>query len=227
MASEPRTTSLPLAVLALCALVVTGLLVRREFFTGIGPGGADPWTQAPRSVNNWGKLAAEGHRVGSPTSSVTVAVFGDLECPACRAFELGALRKVVARHGDAVATVYHHFPLSYHPMARQAALGAECAAAQSSFKSFHDRVLEQQDSLATKSIVAFAMEAGIRDSAEFTRCLASDRASALVDAGTALGQTVPVRGTPTIIVNGKVLPAIPDEARLDSIVRGMLGRAGR
>jgi protein-disulfide isomerase len=213
---------LAITVMSLCALTVTGLLIRRELFQpNRSSQGADPWARLPKEIPNWDEVSAGANRVGPVGAPITVVVFGDLECPACRAFELGPLRTVVARYRNTIATVYRHFPLSYHAMARPAAVAAECAAAQGKFNEFHERVLERQDSLAHKSFLSLALESGVRDSAVFMQCLQSTGPAEIVEADARLGLAIPVRGTPTVIVNGRLLPTVPDEARLDSIVRDL------
>ncbi|MET0400676.1 MAG: hypothetical protein ABW277_28065 [Longimicrobiaceae bacterium] len=50
-------------VLTFCAVVVTGLVVRREFFQN--PAGAAQ-AQAPREIMEWKQVAATGSVIGRP-----------------------------------------------------------------------------------------------------------------------------------------------------------------
>jgi protein-disulfide isomerase len=69
---------------------------------------------------------------------------------------------------------------------------------------------------------AFARDAGVQDSAAFSRC--NDLATPVpaietdIDAAKAIGGT----GTPTIVVNGLMLVGSPDSTHLDEYVRTAL-----
>jgi protein-disulfide isomerase len=55
-----------------------------------------PVTQAVRAVNaELGGIPQSANVLGKPTAPVTLQYFGDLECPICKEFTLGALPKVI------------------------------------------------------------------------------------------------------------------------------------
>jgi protein-disulfide isomerase len=66
---------------------------------------------------------------GSAKSPIRIDVFSDFQCSACREFFLSTVRKVLKEYSsqDKVCIVYHEFPLSYHPLAREAARYCEAA----------------------------------------------------------------------------------------------------
>ena len=66
---------------------------------------------------------------GSVNSPIRIDVFSDFQCSACREFYLSTIRKVLKEYSsqDKVCIVYHEFPLSYHPLAREAARYCEAA----------------------------------------------------------------------------------------------------
>ena len=54
--------------------------------------------EAVAAVNSEiGGISQSGNVLGSPTAPVTIAYFGDLECPICREFTLGALPKIIEK----------------------------------------------------------------------------------------------------------------------------------
>jgi hypothetical protein len=115
----------PTAVLTICAAVVTGLLVRREF---AGP--AETARPAIReTVRDWQAYGDGRHRVGLEEAVVTIVEFSDFQCPFCRvaAGKLDSLRDEYPRD---VAVVYRHFPVPQHRHAVAAAQASECAGAQ-------------------------------------------------------------------------------------------------
>ena len=217
-----RVTRSLLWILTPCAILVTVLVGRQVLSTRAEAPGAG----LPRRVADWRSIAAEGRRIGSPTAQVTIVEFGDFECGFCAEFRVlfASLRR---DFGDSLALVYRHYPLPFHQHAYGAALAAECAAAQGRFEAMHDTLYAWWNRLADRSMVAFAMAAGVRDTLAFSRCLRSEEVAARIrrdrDYIERLGRT----GTPTLIINGDVVMGTPPEAELRRIVSRQLRRAPR
>ena len=189
-------------LLVICAVTVTGLVVRREMFEGPSVLVASP---ALSEVEDWDLLSQGPLRIGAPDARVKMVVFGDFECPACRAFMIGTLPKLRADYGGQLAVVFRHWPLEYHRFAYPAARAADCAARQGKFWEFHDKVYEDQDSLGLKQFSEFAAEAGVPDPTAFLQCNSSTDPVAEIDRDAALALAVGGEGTPTVIVNGKLI----------------------
>jgi protein-disulfide isomerase len=98
--------------------------------------------------------------------------------------------------------VVRHFPLDFHEFARDAAVAAECAAAQNRFEEFHDILFENQRKLGKTGWAELASNAGVVDTTRFKACLKTGDPAARVEADMALGEDLEVSGTPTIFVNG-------------------------
>lgn len=197
-----------------CALVLTVLLVRREI---VQPGGSSP--PASRVVPNWAELRRGGQRLGPASAPVTIVEFSDFQCPFCARFARDVLAPARARYPAAISVMYRHWPLSIHRFATDAAIASECAARQGRFEQYHDALFATQDSIGAWSFQRFARIAGVPDLAAFTRCLSDAEAAARVSRDRRAAIAVGAAGTPTFIVNGVVLGAPLDAARLDSIVR--------
>lgn len=210
------------AILVLAAVAIAGTVVHRGYFDTSSP----PSQEIDRSARfdgNW-RDALEGARiVGDPEASVLIVVFSDLECPFCRRFH-DLLRVVTAKHGQAVAYAFAHFPLAGHQHAPDAAQAAECAAAGGRFAELLDFVFDNQDSLGVQDWLWFARGAGISDSAAFLQCMEDRAGSHMIDKGIVVGGRMGVRGTPAVFLNGWRYPGVPPEAdflqAVDDLVAG-------
>jgi protein-disulfide isomerase len=208
-------------VLVLCALLVTGLVVRRELF----PRAALAVRDGGEPVPGWEEYARGGKAMGPLHAPLTLVEFSDFQCPACRVLST-SLKEIREKHPDDVRVVYRHFPLKSHGAAVPAALASECAAAQGRFEPFHDALFSKQDSVGILPWTRFAQEAGVPDAAAFERCVAgSTTAAAALNADTMAGHKLQVRGTPTLLVNGKRYNGAPPTHALEQIVREELRSA--
>lgn len=222
--SPSRAGNVLVAIAVLCAVAMTGITVRREFFTA--PAGADTKPIKLKEAE-WAAARLGGRRFGPDTAAVEIVVFSDFQCPSCRNFATRTWAGIRAKYPGDVALVFRHWPLEYHKLALPAARAAECAGRQGKFEEFHDVVFRLQDSLGAKSFASFAVEAEVPDTAAFNRCAAELLPLANVGADikfvTALGGT----GTPTVLINGERFPGAPDSAKADEYVRKQLHAVGK
>jgi protein-disulfide isomerase len=183
------------AVLTICAVVVTGLLVRREF---AGPAETGP-PAIRETVRDWQAYDDGRHRVGPEEAVVTIVEFSDFQCPFCRvaAGKLDSLRDEYPRD---VAVVYRHFPMPQHRHAVAAAQASECAGAQGRFWQMHDALYTKQDSIGVVGWTRFASDAGVGDLAAFETCLRDDAPGA-IRSDTRAARRLKVNGTPTLLIN--------------------------
>ena len=209
---KPKLPDFATGLMVCCALVVTAAVARREFFPA--PVAAQPDTK-PRPADNWKELAAAGQRMGPAVAPVQIVEFSDFQCPFCATFA-ETLRKVRARHPDRVSVLYRHYPIQQiHPYARTVALAAECAGEQGRFEADHDRLFAQQDSIGSKAWERFATEAGVADMDAFTRCVRDERLLAKVDRDAELAEESGIDVTPTLVIDGTLIPGALSEAELE------------
>lgn len=203
-------------VLTSCAVVVTGLVIRQEFFK---PTASVASTQ-PTRLPDWQAYARGGHRSGPDGAPVTMVVFSDFQCPACRllATHVKALRREFPKE---LAIIHRHSPLSMHPFALEAARASECAARQDRFAAFHDALFVEQAAIGLAPWTRFAVNAGVPDVAGFDQCMAASVPSPTLHADTLAAKTLGISGTPTLLINGLRFTGTPP---LDSL-RSMVSRA--
>src|SRR5437899_2610637 len=85
---------------------------------------------------------------GSKTAPITMEVFSDYQCPACRAFYQDSLRLVIENYVNSgkVYLVHRDFPLPVHAYSRQAARYANAAARIGRFDKAEEALFAKQDS---------------------------------------------------------------------------------
>lgn len=205
------------AVLVICALTVTSLMIRREFFQRSRA--AAPAALPPLDVSaQWNELVSEGTVIGSPSAPIRIVEFSDFQCPFCASVQ-STLRTLRERNPSRVAIVFRNYPLSsIHPFARQAATAAACANAQQRFEAYHDKLFAEQDSIGVKPWAQFAKDVGVPDLRAFETCVGRGRFDAAVQRDLQLGQRIGVTGTPTIVIQGEMLRAAPTLETLEHMM---------
>jgi len=155
--------------------------------------------------------AAEGATQGPANAPIELIEFSDFQCPYClRAHPI--LKQVLSTYGDKIRFVYRNYPLPNHPNARPAAEAAQCAAEQSKFWAYHDRLFADQGKLSNDDLKRTAAELGM-DAGKFNACFDSHKYQARVEADVRAGNEAGVSGTPSFFINGRMLTgAQPFEA---------------
>lgn len=201
-------------VLVVCALVVTVAVVRKEFTARAG----SPIAEEPREINGWRDLTSAGIWLGSRDAAVVIVEFADFQCPFC-AVAARSLRELRRSRADEVAILYRHFPIdAIHPHATDAAIAAECAAAQGMFEAYHDLLFAEQRAIGSIEWTDFGERAGVPSMSEFSACMDESWASNRVAEDLRAAQWAGLQWTPSIIVNGTLLPGTPDLEMLQTHV---------
>lgn len=172
------------------------------------------------------------HVRGGATARVTLEEYGDYQCAPCgRLFPV--LTAVEQDYGDRLRVVFRHMPLKRHEHARLAARAAEAAGLQGRFWEMH-ALLFQNSLRWTKGIetigpdaspsrrqesTILAMDLEVRDVffryaeilqldvERFKQDLDSDQVKARVESDRAMGAGLGIDRTPTIYVNGHLVPS--------------------
>ena len=143
--------------------------------------------------------------LGKPNAAVTIVEFSDFQCPYClRASP--TLRRLQEKYGDKVRVVWKDFPLTrIHPQAFKASEAAHCAGEQGKFWPYHDRLFANQGALQVDALKRYAQELSL-EMGSFNSCLDSSKFAERVRRGLADGERLGVSSTPTMFINGRVLP---------------------
>lgn len=144
----------------------------------------------------------------SGETKVTVVVFSDMECPACkRADELISDLKSL----DGVKFVFRHYPLNIHKNAPITARAVESARLMGKGFEMMDILFTKQNEWSTApkvedKLIEYAKVLGLDDKI-FMEKLNSAEVVAAVQADINLGNSLRLSGTPTIYVNGEQMAA--------------------
>jgi protein-disulfide isomerase len=205
-------------ILCVCALAVTGMSVRQQFFTPAVAGAG----QSQTTIKNW-KDFRSGHPLGVINRPVSLVVFSDYECPACRSFSkiVDSLR---ATYPTQLSVYYRNLPLPSHPFARPASFAAECAALQDRFAEAHRLLFRDPDSNGTRQWAAFARQVGIADTTAFTRCMRDSLPVTVVKRDEADAQRLGVHVTPTLLLDDQLIDGARTFAHMDEMMRKQLGK---
>ena len=149
---------------------------------------------------------------GTPGAPVVIVMFGDFECPACKAEAEGIRQNALKTFPKEVRVYFKDFPLeTIHPWAKQAAIAGRCVFRQepAAFWKYFDWIYAHQSDITPENLKTQVMDfaksdAGL-DGMQFGRCLDSQATAAEVNESIAQGHELNIHGTPTTFVNGRRL----------------------
>ncbi len=154
---------------------------------------------------------------GNPSSRVRIVEFSDFECPHCQRAAF-TLHNSLETLGERVYFIFKHYPLDstcnntvtyqLHPKACKLAQLAYCAAKRNLFWEFHDTIFfdfKTEELPEWDLIYGRLAEKQILSREEITRCLQNDKAIQNVLEDIRLGNSFGIKGTPTVLINGKAV----------------------
>jgi len=156
---------------------------------------------------------ADGPYRGSAAKDVEIVEFADLQCPHCKEAQAN-IEKLVTDFPKA-RVVFQNDPLpSIHPQAENAAAFGYCVnkmAGSSAFFQYVSAVFDGQDGLsttdgATLTINSAVTKAGL-DPAKVSPCAAEQATRDALKASEKLAEESGITEVPTLVINGRMIPA--------------------
>jgi protein-disulfide isomerase len=156
---------------------------------------------------------ADGPYRGSAAKDLEIVEFADFQCPHCKDAQAN-MEKLAVDYPKA-RIIFQNYPLvRLHPQAMAAATYGVCVAKEggsSAFFNYASAVFDGQDGLAsadgaTLTLNSAVTKAGL-DPAKIATCAALPATSAAVQASVKLAQDLNIQSTPTLMVNGRQIPA--------------------
>jgi protein-disulfide isomerase len=144
--------------------------------------------------------------IGNPSAPITMEVFGDFQCPACRGFFETTVKQVIDEYvvPGKVYLVHRDFPLEMHPYARQAARLANAAAEFGKFEAMERALYDHQDDWSTKGnideVIASYFPAGEYKKFQAFEAQHINEINASIERDRAAGTQRNVNQTPTVYI---------------------------
>ena len=174
------------------------------------------------------KELADGATLGQKTAKVTLTLFEDFQCPFCLRFTASYDALIVDEYVKTgkVRLEFKHFPILGAESIAAAGAGV-CAASGNAFWPFHNRLfLEQAKAgqvrseklnigrFSAENLRTYAIDAGM-NAAAYDSCIKDPATLAKVQEDQKAGQSLGIRGTPGVVVNGTAqsIPASAAELR--------------
>jgi protein-disulfide isomerase len=172
------------------------------------PFGAHPWAENRALLQE----KADGPYHGAASKDLEIVEFADLQCPHCK--DAQANMDKLAVDFPKARIVFQNYPIArLHPAANLAAGYGDCVAkmgGSTAFFQFASAVFDGQEGLATSdgatlTLNSAAAKAGL-DPAKVQACATTPATTSDVQASVKLAQTLNVVETPTLFVNGRLIP---------------------
>ena len=173
--------------------------------------------------------------LGPEDALVVIHEFSDYQCPYCRRAH-HEVRGVVERLEGRVRFCHFQHPLDmacnprverpFHPAACLAAAAAMGAQDQGKFWEASDLLYQNARRIDHALIRRIARSLGL-DEDRVMSCIESDATRERIVRELALAHAVPVEGTPTFVVNGRIIPGALSAEDFEAVVRFLLDNRGR
>lgn len=138
---------------------------------------------------------------GASNAPVTIVVWSDFECPACR-HAMPILARAVEKHAPHVRLIHKFYPLRQHAHAEEAARAAIAAHNQNKYWEMEEVLFAHQDAQSEKDLVGYAKDLKL-DLKRFVDDLAADRTNQVLARDHRDADQAGLSATPFILINGR------------------------
>lgn len=171
-----------------------------------------PFGDHPYAENRASLVAnADGPSQGAASKNLEIVEFADFQCPHCKEAQ-PTIQKILADFPNA-HFVFENYPLAQHPQAFRAAAYGVCVAKLGGNKAFFDyanAVFDGQAGLATDDGATLTLNSAVtkagQDPDKVASCSQTPETKAAVEASTKLAQDLSVNQTPTLAIDGRLVP---------------------
>ena len=231
---KKNNSGLPLIIIGLVLVVAVGgawWLYNRNASSAKKPANTSTANTAktPAVIKEMG--ASPPNMLGSQNAAVTVEEFADFQCPTC-GVKHPMIKEIISTYGSRIKFIFRNYPLAIpaHDKAYDAAVAAEAAGLQGRFFEMQNLLFTNQQAWSSnpdyrKIWEGYASQIGL-DVERFKSDMAGLGAKSRVDADLQRGRALNVNSTPSVYVNGMLVPfeAMTTEG-MRTIIDGELAKA--
>ena len=184
-----------------------------------------------------GQVPVDGHKCGPDSAPLKIIEISDYQCPWCKRF-VDTTEKDVEEQYMAKGLVqieFHNFAVTGGNLPKEvneatlAAEAAECANDQGRYWEYHYKLYAEQQgenegAFRPERLKQFAAELGL-DQEEFDTCLDSHRHIDLIEREREEAASLGARGTPTLVINGQMVPGYLPFDRFQPLIEEALAKA--
>ena len=156
---------------------------------------------------------ASGPFRGSVNKDLEIVEFADFQCPHCKAAQAN-MEKLATDYPQARIVIQADPIAQIHPQAVKAASYGLCVAklaGSGAFFQYASAVFEGQDALETADGAQLTLNSAIAkagaDSAKVAACSTTPEIKAQIDASIKLAEGIGITQVPTLVINGRQVPA--------------------
>ena len=181
--------------------------------------------------------------MGDPNAPVKIVEYSDFQCPYCRVFWEDTEAQIVENYiktgkvyftyrsmGNWVSDNINQSLNTTNAESQDAAHAAYCAGDENKYWEYHDMLFtnwngENEGAFARRRLDAFAETLGL-DMAAFKTCMDSDKFMDLVQQDGVDGLQAGVNGTPSFVINGKLVEGAQPFSVFQQEIEAALAAAG-
>ena len=159
---------------------------------------------------------------GSAEAPVTIIEYSDFQCPFCAKGYKIIEEEILPAYDGKVRFAYKHLPLPFHNWAEPSAIAMECIRQQSPEAAWrvYDEMFKQQKAVNLQNVKSKALEfagEGV-DSAKYDACYDNKETVQAVRAQKAEAGSLGITGTPSFVVNGRIVKGAQPAAKFKAII---------
>jgi protein-disulfide isomerase len=217
----------PLVLATIAALAVGALLVGALLLANRPTGnGAEI---APAEVAVAPAALLHGRSEGDPNAPVTLDLWADFQCPVCDRFatDMEPLLRTTSINDGTVRLVYHDLAFIGQESVDAASAARIADALGGKFWAYHDLLFANQGArenggaFTRDRLADMAATLGL-DRAAFLTAMDDPQYAAAVAAETNAGAAAGIAQTPTLVIDGKAYPGMPQWSQLQALIQGAL-----
>lgn len=166
---------------------------------------------------------------GTPDAPVTIVEYSDFQCPFCAKGYKIIEEEVLPAYEGKVRFAYKHLPLPFHNWAEPGSIAMECVRQQSPEAAWrvYDEMFKNQKAVNLQNVKDKAFEfagEGV-DKAKYDACFDNKETVQAVRAQKAEAASLGITGTPSFVVNGRLVKGAQPAAKFKAIIDDELASA--